>query len=894
MSTLSPDRWQEISPHLDHALSLSEEERAAWLETFGVQRPDIADLLQELLEGHRALLEAHFLERRPEAFPNEASLAGQTIGAYRVVSLIGQGGMGSVWLAERSDGRFQRRVAVKLLRLAVAAQGAERFKREGSFLGRLAHPHIAELMDAGVTANGEPYLVLEYVEGEQIDAYCNQRRLDVDARIRLFIDVLGAVAHAHASLIVHRDLKPSNVLVRNDGQVKLLDFGIAKLLADEGNPGAATQLTLEIGGALTPQFSAPEQITGGAVTTAADIYALAVLLYLLLTGQHPAGPGPHSPADLVKAIAETEPPLASDTIASADAKSVAEERASTPDKLRRRLRGDLDTILAKALKKQPEERYLTASDFAEDLRRHLKGEAVSARPDSLGYRTKKWALRNKPALQSVAITLAVIAVLLLGTSALWRRSDRSIASAPVGVTTPSAVPIAPPQHSVAVLPFVDMSEKKDQEYFSDGLAEELIEQLGKTPGLKVIARTSSFSFKGKSDDIPTIALKLKVANVLEGSVRRSGNHLRVSTQLIRAESGQPLWSETFDRDFKDVFTIQDEIAAAVVTALKVQLNGGSTATRGHGTTNPEAYNAYLLGRQLHMQSTVPTWRQAIEAYQKAIALDPRYADGYADLAMSEYFLAENTGDHALGKLAEQAAQKAIDLDPRLATGYSVRGVLRYLHRYDWVGAESDLKQALALEPTNSRVLARYGILLSYVGRTEEATAMHRKAIEQDPLQNSNWQDLGITLAESGDHAGAYDAFHHALAIRPTDTFAKFHLARLQLVDGKAQEALATFQSNSDEEFRGAGVAMAEHTLGDAKASQQALEKLIATGAGDAAYQIAEVYAWRGEKDQALEWLERAYRQQDGGLVDLKGDLQLASLHSDPRYVAMIRKLNFPR
>ncbi len=254
MSTLSPDRWQEISPHLDHALSLSEEERAAWLETFGVQRPDIADLLQELLEGHRALLEAHFLERRPEAFPNEASLAGQTIGAYRVVSLIGQGGMGSVWLAERSDGRFQRRVAVKLLRLAVAAQGAERFKREGSFLGRLAHPHIAELMDAGVTANGEPYLVLEYVEGEQIDAYCNQRRLDVDARIRLFIDVLGAVAHAHASLIVHRDLKPSNVLVRNDGQVKLLDFGIAKLLADEGNPGAATQLTLEIGGALTPQF----------------------------------------------------------------------------------------------------------------------------------------------------------------------------------------------------------------------------------------------------------------------------------------------------------------------------------------------------------------------------------------------------------------------------------------------------------------------------------------------------------------------------------------------------------------------------------------------------------------------------------------------------------------
>ncbi len=454
-------------------------------------------------------------------------------------------------------------------------------------------------------------------------------------------------------------------------------------------------------------------------------------------------------------------------------------------------------------------------------------------------------------------------------------------------------PAAISDKSIAVLPFVDMSEKKDQEYFSDGLAEELIEQLGKTPGLKVIARTSSFSFKGKSDDIPTIALKLKVANVLEGSVRRSGNHLRVSTQLIRADSGQPLWSETFDREFKDVFAIQDEIGAAVVTALKVQLNGESTPARGHGTTNPDAYNAYLLGRQLHLQGTVTSWRQAIEAYEKAIELDPHYADAYADLAVSEYYLADQTGDHALGKAAEQAAQKAIDLDPRLASGYSVRAFLRYLYRYEWVGAESDLKQALALEPTNSRVLSRYGNLLSYLGRTEEATAMLRKAIEEDPLQNTNWYELGIALSESGDRAGADDAFHHALAIRPTDNFSKFHLARLQLIEGKTQEALATFQSNGDEEFRDAGVAMVEYTLRDGRASQQALEKLIATGAGDAAYQIAEVYAWRGEKDKAFEWLERAYRQQDGGLADLRADLQLASLRSDPRYVAMLRKLNFP-
>jgi TolB-like protein/DNA-binding winged helix-turn-helix (wHTH) protein/tetratricopeptide (TPR) repeat protein len=451
----------------------------------------------------------------------------------------------------------------------------------------------------------------------------------------------------------------------------------------------------------------------------------------------------------------------------------------------------------------------------------------------------------------------------------------------------------PAEKSIAVLPFADMSEKMDQEYFSDGLAEELIAQLANAPGLKVIARTSSFSFKGKSDDIPTIAAKLNVANLLEGSVRRSGNHLRVSTQLIRADSGQRLWSETFDREFKDVFTIQDEIGAAVVTALKVQLNGGSTAARGHGTTNPEAYNVYLLGRQLYTQRTIPTSRQAIEAYQNAIELDPHYADAYADLAMSQYFLADNTGDVALGRLAEQTAQKSIDLDPHLSTGYSVRGFLRYLHHYDWVGAESDFRRALALEPTNSRVLSRYGKLLTDLGRTEEATAMLRKAIEQDPLSTGNWQNLGIALAESKDHAAAYDAFHHALAIRPGDAYTTFALGTLQLIDGKAQEALATFLSNSMEEFRGAGVAMAEQTLGDAKASQQALDKLIATSAGDAAYQIAEVYGWRGEKDKAFEWLERAYRQQDGGITDIKNDLRLASLRSDPRYGAMLQRLKFP-
>jgi eukaryotic-like serine/threonine-protein kinase len=315
--------------------------------------------------------------------------------------------MGSVWLAQRSDGRFERQVAIKFLHFSVAAGGGlERFTREGRILGQLRHPHIAELIDAGVTPKGEPYLVLEHVEGERIDEYCESHRLGVEARIRLFVDVLSAVAHAHTNLIVHRDIKPSNVLVTADGEVKLLDFGIAKLLANDATPGLATMLTMADGGALTPQFAAPEQVAGGGITTATDVYALGVLLYALLTGQHPAGPGPHSPAELVKAIVESEPPRASDAIGGEQRKTIAEKRGSTPEKLRRELRGDLDTIVHKALKKKPHERYTSVTALADDLRRYLKHEPISARPDSFTYRAGKFVHRNR-----LGVTLAGLAVI---------------------------------------------------------------------------------------------------------------------------------------------------------------------------------------------------------------------------------------------------------------------------------------------------------------------------------------------------------------------------------------------------------------------------------------------------------------------------------------------------
>ena len=397
MPSVNPELWREASPYLDRALELSAEERAAWLESFRASRPDLVGFIEDLLKEQGEAAQEHFLERSPIS-PGEVApegRKGQSLGQYTMLSPVGQGGMGSVWLAERSDGRFERRVAVKFLRFALGTRGAaERFAREGKILGQLVHSHIAGLIDAGVTPGGEPYLVLEYVEGEAIDEYCDQHTLSVDARLRLFLDVLDAVSAAHAQLIVHRDIKPSNVLVRKDGQAKLLDFGIAKLLADTETPAGATAVTLEAGAALTPRFAAPEQLTGRQITTATDVYALGLLLYELLTGRHPTDAATQSTADLVKAIVETEPPHLSEVVEARD-EEAARKRGASPERLRGILRGDLELIVGKALKKSPAERYASVSAFGDDLRRYLRHEPISARPDAISYRVRKYVRRHR-------------------------------------------------------------------------------------------------------------------------------------------------------------------------------------------------------------------------------------------------------------------------------------------------------------------------------------------------------------------------------------------------------------------------------------------------------------------------------------------------------------------
>ncbi len=357
-----------------------------------------------------------------------------------------------------------------------------------------------------------------------------------------------------------------------------------------------------------------------------------------------------------------------------------------------------------------------------------------------------------------ALLIALAVILIGGYVALdrWVLSKRPVPAATA--MTAAAVPESGtiPQKSIAVLPFVNMSSDKDQEYFSDGLSEELIEQLSKIPDLRVPARSSSFYFKDKPEDIATMAQKLRVAHVLEGSVRKSGNRLRVTAELIRADNGYQLWSETYDRELKDVFQVQDDIAGAVVGALKLKL-GTVQAVASQRTTNTDAYNEFLLGRQFAARGGVDGFQRALENFKKAIALDPNYAAAYADLAVVEYRVADLTADAAGAQQARATGDKAIALAPDAADGYAVRGFIRSNLDWDWVGAQADFARALKQDPSNSTVQRRYAQLLGTLGRLPEAIAADRKVVEVDPLSQGGWENLSRFLASNGELAAAHEA-----------------------------------------------------------------------------------------------------------------------------------------
>jgi TolB-like protein/DNA-binding winged helix-turn-helix (wHTH) protein len=474
---------------------------------------------------------------------------------------------------------------------------------------------------------------------------------------------------------------------------------------------------------------------------------------------------------------------------------------------------------------------------------------------------------------------------------------RSLAVPSPSATAVAARPaFAPPAHSIAVLPFVNMSSDKEQDYFADGLAEELLDLLAKTPGLHVIARTSSFSFRGKSDDIPTIAAKLNVANILEGGVRKSGHRLRVTAQLIRTDTSEHLWSETYERDTDDVFKVQDEIASAVTAALKVRLL--PLLARSYRselrTPNLEAYDLFLQGRESYNQGNAAGYQRAVTVLHSATAVDSQYAAAYAALGLAEFW-AEDSNPNASAAgydRALAAAEKAVALAPEEAVGYSARGFLRTVYRFDFAGAQADLSKALALNPGDANALHRSAVLLATLGQLPAAIDREQKALTLDPLSAEICMRLAFFYVAAERLADARPLYEKALAIAPGSIRARVNLGDLELLENRLEAAAAAYRQNENEAFMLGGQARVEYSLGHNEASQRLLQELIAKHRYDS-YGIARVCAWRGEADKALEWLERAYVMREPALNWLKIDPFFRDLRKDARYTALLHKMNLP-
>jgi serine/threonine-protein kinase len=454
-----------------------------------------------------------------------------------------------------------------------------------------------------------------------------------------------------------------------------------------------------------------------------------------------------------------------------------------------------------------------------------------------------------------------------------------------------------PLPSIAVLPFVDMSPGKDQEYFSDGIAEEILNVLAQVEGLHVAGRTSSFSFKGKNEDLRAIGQRLGVSAVLEGSVRKSGDRVRITAQMIKVADGFHLWSQNFDRQLTDVFAVQDEIAHAVVAATKLKLMGDKAAVpAGRRAVNPEAYAQFLLGRQLLNRGVTEDYRRSVDALERAIALEPSYAPAHADLSEALAWLSNATQTGPTDRIEGQRravaeAEKAVALAPDLAESYRARGSLRSNLLWDWSGARSDLERALALSPGDARVQLQLGHQLAVVGRLPEAVAATRKAAEADPLLALSWDLLGRYLAAEGKLDESRKAFQQALQVAPDNMWALRELGFVDLLAGRPAVALASYEKQQGW-IRLLGLALAHHDLGHPKEAQQALDALLAL-ADPPAYQLAQVYAWWGDRDRAFEQLERGRLSADAGMRYLKYDPLLRRLRGDPRYTALLKKMNLP-
>jgi TolB-like protein/Tfp pilus assembly protein PilF len=846
-------RWSRIKGVFAAAL---EKDPASRAEFVAQACGDDAALHTEI----ESLLKAHGEVGRILDFP--ASLpgspptleAGTRIGPYEILAPLAAGGMGEVYRAR--DARLGREVAIKMLAVAGNREEAtRRFELEARAIAALNHPNVLAVYDVG-TYGGNPYIVSELLRGHTLREALQGGRLPLREALEYASQLAEGISAAHEQGIVHRDLKPENLFLTSGGTIKILDFGIAKLIAEQRGTASTPDLKTQTGVLLgTIAYMSPEQLRGQSADQRSDIFSFGAVLYEMLAGQ-PAFAGASS-LERAHAIVSDEPrPLPDDV----------------PDQLQRVVHG--------CLCKDPSARWPSAKNLVEQL----TAASVAISTGAAGRaRTRLTGTRITALLLGIGAVAAGAGVILVQLRA-YNGSRTVTASAPA------------PAASIAVLRFADMSAAKDQQYFSDGVAESILDALAHIDRLRVAGRTSSFSFDGKGVPANEIARALNVAYLLEGSVRRDDGRVRITVQLIDAD-GYHVWSQTYDHALTGIFDTQDEISRAVVEALKVRLAAPSAeAPRSKRATSPQAYVEYLLGNQFAHRLTYDNYRRALAAYERALALDPNFAPAWAGLALVDFWAAEGAETAAALERAYSramaAAEKAIAIDPDLAVAYSARGYLR-LAMFNWQGSRSDLERALALNPNDAHARLHHASLLASLGRLPEAVAEAQAATELEPLLGRAWSFLGRLYYSSGQLGPARAALERALRIDPEQSYAPLHLAIVSLLEKRPSEALSFASRSSAAAFRLPVEAAALHDLGRQDEADQKLGSLIARFRHFGAYEIADVYAWFGDLPHAFEWLKRASENRDPGLANIKFDVALRNVRGDPRFHEMLRKMDLP-
>ena len=857
---MTPERWKKLEALFHEALELQGEARTAFLAKVCGGDEQLHEEAERLIAAHEkedSFMDSPIVEKTAQQGHHRFEL-GHSIGPYKVIRQVGRGGMGEIYLAE--DTRLGRKVALKMLPAEFTrdTERVRRFEQEARAASALNHPNIVTIHEIG-QVNSTHYIVTEFVEGDTVRRQMTESKLGIGAALDVAAQIASALSAAHAAGIVHRDIKPENLMMRPDSLVKVLDFGLAKLTEPsramvETDATAIKKGLTEPGQVMgTPHYMSPEQARGVGVDARSDIFSLGVVLYEMIAGRVPFEGA--TPTDVIISILQQQP---------------APLTRYVPEAPR-----ELEQVVAKALCKDREDRYQTARELLLDLKRvkqRLEFESVSGLVrDAAAPVTRS---KGEPvARRSWLWALAAGVVVLVAVGSLWlaRRAPET--------------PVKPETPVIAVLPFKNLSAEKDSEYFADGLTDELIRNLSLIEGLEVRSRTSSFAFKDKPHNIREVGEKLKANWVLDGSVLRSAGKLRINAQFARVSDDKPLWTGRFDRDLKDIFTIQDEISRGIVNQLRVNLGRG----RRRYETSVEAYDLYLRVRA-RSGGPGPIWDEAIKNYEQVIAKDSSFAPAWAGLAtayarQSIAFPVENPGD--LVARMRSAAEKAIQLDPLLAEAHAA---LALMHARDgeWEQAENSFRQAIRLDPNRSDTFSDYSQwLLLVVGRVADALEQLQYADKADPLSPAIKLTHGFVLIS----AGRYDEAAIYLQQLPDDYEVKrLGLARARLGQGRTAEAIQLLENDPTRSRNPQVRGVLGHAYARSGRRGEA-EKMAAVS--QHANEQALIFAGLGDKDRTLEALHRMGSRGPQRVGTFLTFPEFALLRGDPRIVALRKKVGLP-